>query len=331
MAGKLRGIKAIAHEAGVAISTVSCVLNNTGRISSQTRERVLSIAKKHNYEPSFVAQSLKSKRTRVIGIFVVNYVGEFYSQLISGIDQGLSEEGYEFVVCHGARAQRFLGEGFLDGVIIFDAIISNREIENLIVAGKAVLLLDRCAPTSKVSTFLLDSRTGVHAAMQHLLELQYTEIHCITGSLSTYYMQERMDAVQQFLRDHPELVIHWHSSSVEQSSGYRVVKSVYARAYKRPLVFFVFSDQTALGIYEYARNNNLEIGRDIMVVGFDGLSVGKYLAPALSSVSFDTVSWGRKAAHLLVHQLAQPDLTPTHEVLPTELFIGASSYRIANS
>jgi LacI family transcriptional regulator len=330
MAGKLKGIKAIAHEAGVAISTVSCVLNNTGRISSETRERVISIAQKHNYEPSFVAQSLKRKRTRVIGIFVVNYVGEFYSQLIAGIDKGLSEEGYEFVVCHGARAQRFLGEGFLDGVIIFDSIISNREVEGLVRAGKSVLLLDRGAPNSSVSTLLLDTQRGVHDAMHHFQTMGYHDLHCVTGSISSYYMQERIDAVQQFLSSNPQMVVHWHSSSVEVTSGYRVIKSIYARAYRRPLVFFVFSDQTALGIYEYARKNSLEIGKDIVLVGFDGLSICKHLEPNLSSVSFDTVHWGQQAASILVRQLASSQAQSVHETLPTQLVIGASSQRIAS-
>ncbi|NIZ18882.1 LacI family DNA-binding transcriptional regulator [Entomospira culicis] len=327
MKEKLRGIKAIAHEAGVAISTVSCVLNNTGRISVETRERILQIAKELNYEPSFVAQSLKRKRTRVVGLFISNEVSEFYSKLIRGINEGLSSEGYEFVVCHGAKAQRFLGEGFLDGVIVFDSIIGEREITQVASAGKPVLLLDRTISAKGVSTLLLDNMKGVADAMAHLVEQGHQEIHCVTGSLNQFYMEERMRAVRHFLQEHQSVVVHWHTSSLEEQSGYRVAKSIYVRAFRRPLVFFVFNDQTALGIYDYARRNDLEVGKDIIIVGCDGLSIGRYLYPHLSSVAFDIDLWGRRSASIMINQLLQIDSSPVRELFPMKLIVGASSLR----
>ena len=90
-------LKAIAEELNLSISTVSRALNNTGRVSEETRRMVMDSARKHNYTPNRVAQSLRKKRTNMVGLIVPD-IGDYFSQVIKGTESELSANGYSIIL-----------------------------------------------------------------------------------------------------------------------------------------------------------------------------------------------------------------------------------------
>lgn len=93
------GIKDIAQKAGVSISTVSYALNGSPKVTEETRARIQAIANELNYVPNMAARTLKRRQTNIIGVYLADYAGSFYGELLDGIKKGLELFGYEMIVC----------------------------------------------------------------------------------------------------------------------------------------------------------------------------------------------------------------------------------------
>ncbi|WDI36509.1 LacI family DNA-binding transcriptional regulator [Entomospira culicis] len=299
----LVGIKAIAQEAGVAISTVSCALNNTGNLSTATRERVLAIARRHHYQPSFVAKSLKRQQTGVIALLLASFDGEFYSDLIMGVESSLREAGLELMICHGSGAQRVLSEGLFDGLIILDGQFSNEMILRLVERGKKIVVLDRPFPHASVSQICLNNAQGCGFVWQDLMKLETERFICITGPLGNYDGDQRRLAIENLSREHA-LAVDWYEGNFSKESGYLVAKEIFGKVSSGLKVIFAFNDNMALGVYEYMREQSLFFGEDAVLIGFDGLQINQYLQPSLASIGYDRRFWGYQAGKSLLDLLA---------------------------
>ena len=137
------GIKDIAKTAGVSISTVSYALNGSNKVTEETRQRIEQIAAELNYVPNMAARTLKRQQTNIIAVYISDYGGSFYSELMEGIKQGLNAFDYEIIVCSGQKSHLFLPERMVDGGIILDWTFKNEEIINFADRGHPIVVLDR--------------------------------------------------------------------------------------------------------------------------------------------------------------------------------------------
>ena len=126
------GIKDIAKKAGVSISTVSYALNGSSKVTEETRTRIQAIAEELNYVPNMAARTLKRRQTNIIGVYLADYGGSFYGELLEGIKKGLALFDYEMIVCSGKKSHLFIPEKMVDGAIILDLI----EPLNIGISGK---------------------------------------------------------------------------------------------------------------------------------------------------------------------------------------------------
>ncbi|EHL2570966.1 LacI family DNA-binding transcriptional regulator, partial [Listeria monocytogenes] len=152
------GIKDIAKKAGVSISTVSYALNGSPKVTEKTRKRIMTIANELNYIPNMAARTLKTRETKIIGVYLTNYGGIFYGTLLEGLTQTLYKHGYELIACSGTKTHRFLPEKMIDGAIILDANFPSSEIINYANRGHKLVVLDRELTHENVSQVLLDNK-----------------------------------------------------------------------------------------------------------------------------------------------------------------------------
>lgn len=195
----MAGIKDIAKIAGVSISTVSYALNGSNKVTEETRKRIKAIADELNYVPNMAARTLKRQQTNIIGVYLVDYGGSFYGELLEGIKRGLAMYNYEMIVCSGNKSHLFIPEKMIDGAIILDFTFSSEEIIRFADRGHPIVVLDRKISHSNIRKVLLDNKGGATLAVEKMASLGTENVYVITGPKDGYDSTQRLEASQREL------------------------------------------------------------------------------------------------------------------------------------
>ena len=314
------GIKDIAKKAGVSISTVSYALNhNDDKISPKTKARILKIADEMNYVPNMAGRALKRKKTNIIGVYITSYSGYFYGSLLNGINETLRLNNYEMIVCSGKQTHIFIPERLIDGAIILDSNFKNKEINDYSQRGHALVVLDRQLTNPKISHILLDNQSGTEQATRDLINSAADHYYIFTGPKGNFDSEERRHYAQRIFSENnePFTVL---TGNFTKESGYQLCSKI---DFKDKVGIFCLNDEMAIGVYDYISETNLEIGKDVYVIGFDHTEISRYITPKLSTVDYSMYKWGEKAAMSIIKILE--DELIEHQVVDTVYIKGAST------
>lgn len=294
----MAGIQDIADKAGVSISTVSYALNGSKKVTEQTRARILKIAEELNYSPNLAGRMLKKQKNYIIGLYIHDFGGYFYSHMIDGVNQVLSKNKYEAIVASGGSNTRdFISQGLVDGAIILDSDFPDDVIQKYAAAGKPIVVMDRELTGKNIAHVLLDNERG---AKQAIAALNETDVDCfviVTGPENSHDSNERLDAALRAIGDRPVEVIH---SDFTVAGGRQAAKAI-ARISTKKLGIFALNDEMAIGLIEALPTE--KIGKTIHIVGFDNASVGEYLTPGLTTIDYSKHYWGNVAAETLIEMI----------------------------
>lgn len=292
-------IKDIAKRAGVSISTVSYALNGNPKVTEETAAKIIAIANELNYIPNAAARSLKKQETKIVGVFLTNYGGAFYGQLLQGMQEALSLKGYELIVCSGRESHRFLPERMIDGAIILDATFSSEELINFANRGHKLVVMDRELDHPNINQVLLDNKAGATLAIDYLVDKGHKKLYVVTGPNYTYDSNQRMYAARQAVKryghiQYAEIVGNFNKSAGEQAAE-QIIKE-----YTEPVAVFCLNDEMAIGVYDYIAKTNFRMGEHIHIIGFDNIAIAQYIQPRLATIDYSEQKWGAMAAeHLL--------------------------------
>lgn len=311
----MTGIKDIAEKAGVSISTVSYALNGSDKVSEKTRARIISIANELNYIPNMAGRTLKHQQTRIIGVYLADYGGSFYGELLAGIKQGLNMYHYEMIVCSGYRSQLFIPQKLVDGAIILDWTFKNNDIIKFADLGYQMIVLDRELNHPNVRKVLLDNQGGATLALLELIKHHPEKIFLVSGSKKAYDSNERLKAAKRELERY-QLKYEVVQGDFTESSGYKAAQSIYTHYDNKPLYIFSLNDEMAVGMYQFFKEKRLTIGKDINLVGFDNIEVSSFLQPRLTTVAYSQHRWGMIAAEKIL-QLVREEKVEDEKILTT--------------
>ncbi|MBH0165059.1 LacI family DNA-binding transcriptional regulator [Fictibacillus sp. 7GRE50] len=315
-------IKDIAKQAGVSISTVSYALNGSPKVTKETSARILAIAKELNYIPSAAARSLKKRETKIIGIYLTNYSGAFYGQLLQGMMETLSENGYELIVCSGKESHRFLPERMIDGAIILDATYETKELLSHAERGHKLVVMDRRMDHPNISQVLLDNKAGATLAIDYLAEKGHRKICVVKGPDISFDARQRLEAVQKAVQRYSHIEYIEIDGDFNKHSGEEAGKKIH-QDFTEPVGVFCLNDEMAIGMYNYFSRTNLRIGEDVHIIGFDNIEVSQYIQPRLATINYSKHKWGALASELLLN-LIQKKQGPEHERINVSLIEGDS-------
>lgn len=318
---KMVGIKDIAKEAHVSISTVSYALNGSTKVTEETRARIVKIADDLNYIPNRAGRNLRKKETNIIGVYLATYGGTFYGDLLEGIMGTAKENNYDMIVCSGGRSHLFLPERMIDGAIILDAGFSDNELIDYADRGHKIVVMDRKIEHENIRRILVDNRLGAETAIEALLEKPVSLVYLITGPPDSFDSRERLEAAIEKLTENDQSyeVIEGDFS---EASGQKIGKMIHEK-WTETVAVFSFNDEMAIGMYNYFKNTELKIGKDIRVIGFDNLLVSNYMEPRLASIAYSKHKWGSIAAQSLIDLIKEEPVE--NKVLKTTL-VKSQSY-----
>jgi LacI family transcriptional regulator len=323
-------IKDVALRAGVSIASVSRALNGTGVVTEQTRRRVQRAAKVLRYTPHQAARSLITRRTRTIGVLLPDIHGEYFSELIRGIDRAARASGMHLLVSssHGDADEASLAlqsmNGRVDGVLIMSPHVDAELIERSLPETLPTVLMNTPAHAGRAPAFLTDNYGGARAMVEHLRSLGYQHIAHITGPKSNYESAERLRGFRAALgraEAAKSLVVN---GNFTEESGYVAGREI-AAASPRPDAVFAGNDMMAIGCLFALTEAGLRVPQDIALAGFDDIPIARFVTPPLTTVRAQTTELGRQALEELVRGIEDSSSAQrVQHLLTTQLVVRAS-------
>jgi LacI family transcriptional regulator len=325
-------IKDVAREAGVSVASVSRALNGTGEVTDEIRRRVETAAKRLKYVPDRAAQMLITRSTRTIGVLLPDLHGEFFSELIRGIDAAARSRGLHLLVSssHGNVQEAAVAlksmMGRVDGVLVMSPHVDGRVLRRILprsIPGVLMNTHDRRASLTSVS---IDNFGGAFAVTEHLLRQGYGRIAHVAGPDGNFDAQERLRGYQEALAQHAHRKWEWLvRGEFTEESGYRAAREILALS-ERPDAVFAANDAMALGCLFAFNEANVRVPRDVALAGFDDIPIARFVTPPLTTVRVNTSELGARALDRLAVEIEQGGAARrSGEVLATELVVRAST------
>ncbi|MBT4290027.1 MAG: LacI family DNA-binding transcriptional regulator [Deltaproteobacteria bacterium] len=327
----------IAKELKISPSTVSRALRDHPDISKATKERVINVAKRLDYFPDSLAQGLKKRRTNTIGIIVPEIRHNFFASAISGIEDVTYKSDFTIMVCQS-------NEDYEREVINLRAMVSNRvagllvslaqntvDISHFDILQKRsipVVFFDRSSEKINQNQVVVDDYQGAFDAVSHLIARGYQKIAHIRGPENISIGRDRyrgyLDALtKQGIPVNEKYIVN---GGFRQDDGSIAIRKLLETS-PIPDAVFAVNDPVAIGAYIVLKERNIQIPKEMALVGFSNDPVSALLEPALTTVSQPIYDIGKTAAKMLLEQIDNGEQTqkPIVKIYKTELIVRQSS------
>ena len=333
-------IKDIAKESGYAVGTVSRVLNNHPDVSEKARKTIMAVVEKHHFKLNSNAKHLKQQASSGIAIIVKGSQNMLFASIVERLQRLISEKKYaSFIYYIGEeeneveRAERVCLERHPLGILFlgsdlefFKERFDRLEIPCVLVTNSAAELgFDNL---SSVST---DDEAGAQAAVEHLLKLGHRNIGILGGYMEkshaahTRYKGCEKAFAEQGIKLEPGR--QYRSAFFSMEEGYHAMEQLFEQMPDLTAVF-AMADVLAVGAIRAIRDRGLRVPEDVSVMGFDGIELGNYLSPRLTTVRQARERIADRSLEILLSDIAG-ERPAVHELLPFDIVEGESAAKIA--
>ncbi len=326
-------IRDVARAARVSVATVSRALNDSGPVHDDTRRRVRDAADNLRFTPHGGARSLITSRTNTLGVLLPDLYGEFFSEVIRGIDRSAQRAGYQLLLSsarnahdevHGAFRAMY---GRVDGLVLMAPDVELAELFAQHRDGTPIVFINSPVTSDDARLITIDNHGGAYEMVKHLVRKGHRRIAIIRGAESNHDAAERLRGYRGALDDgglsrDPRLELE---GDFTEAAGYHAARGAL-KLQPRPTAIFAANDAMAIGALSALREDGVAVPGEIAVAGFDDIPIARYVSPPLSSVHVPIAQLGERAMDLLLGAIAGPDDSAARRVvLPTTLVIRESS------
>ncbi len=331
-------INDIARALNISKSTVSRALRDNHDVSLETKRKVLEYASGHDYQPDFMARSLRSKTTQTIGVIVPAYNIPFYSIAICGIQDYAMKQGYNVMVCHSSEQYEVekrnvdaLLAANVEGIIISVARNTelNEHIYKLKRKGLPLVMFNRVIEEFKAAKVVVDDYYGAREMVKYLIKTGCKRIAHISGprniALSLNRKQGYLDALEEAGIEADPLMVVEADFTIE--SGLKGMAALFQQNRTIDGLFCV-CDAVAFGAMKVIKRKGFRIPADISVAGFTDEPMCEMIEPTLTTVRQPIYEIGESASRLLFSQLKDSNIPTEICVLNTELEIRESTKKL---
>ena len=334
-------IRDIARIAGVGVSTVSRVINNHPDVKEQTRERVLEIIRENNYIPNNSARNLKKNNTKNIGVLIKGVFNPFFSEMLDLISKRISKAGYSMILEHHdylsddemSNLISIIKEKRLQGVICLGGNfteVKNDDFDEINVPVVLTSINHKYGKElSNFSSVSIDNEKSAYSATKYLIDCGHKNIAIILGDEYDIGISYRREAgYLKALND----------NGIQFNKEYRILGNYnYRGAYDKTIKFledhnevtaiFAISDIMAVGCAKAIKDKGLVVGKDISIMGFDGMDISEFYNPTITTIIQPKVEMAKISVDLLLDLMANKTENK-HIILNTELIIRESTNSI---
>jgi LacI family transcriptional regulator len=331
----------VARLAGVSTATVSRVVHGQDRVRESTRTRVRQAIEELGYVPDGAAQSLSRRRKDVIGLVCVEREVDhidienvgllYYDEVLRGVEACIRQQNWSLLITfmQGDRpdfSRMDALSGKVDGILIGEGFVASSIIERL--AARVPVVVIAGTPGERAADVVAaDNFSGSAAIITHLIAGHgKRRLFHLDGPPNSPDAGERRRALEYVLRGHPECQLVGSAQGIlSVRSGELAGENLLARyGSALPDAVVCANDQMAIGVLRAFAAGGVRVPEDVAVVGFDDIALGSLYDPTLTTVHQPMRMLGERACTRLLDRIADPDLSPAAELLPTELVLRAS-------
>lgn len=325
-------MKDIARIAGVSLSTVSHVVNNSRFVSEEITQRVQQVIKDLDYKPSLVARSLKIKETNTIGMLVTASSNPFFSEVVRHVERYCERHNYHLIVVNtegnSQRLKQHLERLLLkqvDGLLLMCSEPKDLESNLIESITLPVVIIDWWQDPLNADIIHENSELGGYLATKSLIDAGYSDIAVITGELTKPLTQDRLKGYKRAVQENnlqinPDWIVESH---FDYQGGIDAMNHLLSLD-KRPNAIFAMSDSIAIGVYQSAWKAGLSIPKDIAVMGYDNIELAQYLSPPLSTIHQPKARLAKYAVERLVARIRDPHKKIENIQLTPEIVLRSS-------
>lgn len=329
-------LKEVAQLAGVSITTVSRVMNDSGKVNPDTLQRVQRAMRKLGYQPNRVAQRLRTTKgqSKMLGLIIPDIQNQFYSSIVRGIEDVAYDKNYAVILCNSdenPNKERFyldvLQSESVDGVILPPIHQHGKVVEGLIESGVPVVCVDRKLVRERVDTVVINNEKGGYMAVEHFIALGHKRIAILSSSPQFSSFEERQRGYEQALADHglevdPKLI---KEGDPRSSGNARELTKELLALEDAPTAIFATNNLMTLGLLEAVNEAKLKIPGDISAIGFDDMPWAKAVTPPLTVIRQPGYEMGRRAAELMFQRIADPMREQVQIIMEPDIIVREST------
>ncbi len=333
-------IKDIARALDLSYSTVSRALKDSYKISEATRRLVQEYAAIHHYRPNLMAQGLKNRRSRCIGVVLCNIPNVFFSEVISGIESVAYNNDYLLIITQSQESydrevrnvQNLAGRA-VDGLLVSLSTESDnlQHLIQLHEQGLPIVFFDRVTDLLPTHRVVADNRGGAYEATRHLTQAGYKKIAHITSSPCVSITIERREGYEQALQEagfpiHEPYIKYCKHGGMVPEEIEQAMDQLFSLPHP-PDALFCASDRLTMGCYAILRRQGQPISESVGIAGFSNFNSADLFCPSLTTIRQPAFEMGRAAAELLIDLIERkvPPSGFTKKVFPTQLNIRDST------
>jgi LacI family transcriptional regulator len=324
--GQPISLRTLGEYLNLSPATISLVLNNAPGVRSipqETRDRVIEAAAKFDYRPSFYARSLRKRQTYTVGVLVPELSDHYATEVLSGVEELLIEEGYFYLTASHRRKPdlieeypRLLMDRSVEGFIVIDTVMEKSlNVPVVVVAGHRKI--------EGVTNVVLDQRRAAELALRHLYQLGHRKIAFMRGGSHSSDADDRWNCLMTVARElklavPAELTVQLKLRISTPELGFEPANELILRG-EDFTALVCYNDISAIGAIRALMNHGLRVPEDISVVGFDDIESAAFHNPSLTTIRQPLTQMGTVAARILLQrirgQATFPDIVPIHPEL----------------
>lgn len=333
-------IKDIANVLGITPSAVSKALNDHPRISKETKLAVKQIAENLNYQPNHLASALRKGKSNLVGVIVPRTNSHFFSSVLENIEKVLNKEGYNVIITQSNESYKKECQNIdtllhtqVDGIIasLANETVDFSQFEKIKKKGIPLILYDRGDNDIDVDYIGIDDYDMSHMVVEHLVKQNCKRIAHIGGYRHTRIFKNRIlgfiDALKKYnLPLEDELILE---GDLTLNDGRKSMEKLLSLP-NRPDAVFAASDYAALGALQIMQEQQIEVPKDIALVGFSNEPFTSLVKPSITTINQHSSKIGKIAAETFVKRVNQINWKPklTKNILKSELIVRESSKRV---
>lgn len=330
-------IKDVAKKAGVSISTVSRVINDSKPVSNEIRQRVLEVIRETGYTPNPVARSLVMKKSQLIGVVVPNISNLFIGEMLSGVEEIGKMYGYDMLLCNSygeleqeIRYLNLLKAKQVEGIVFMTWKLQEELVEYLSDIDVPIVLINRNTSSLNIPSVSIDNYGATYEMTNYLIDQGHQRIALIRNNKDKdAFGFDQFRGYKKSLEDHglavDEKLVGYGNYKLEDC--YKIVEG-FIEEKILPSAIFATSDLMAIGAINCLLDFGYRVPEDVSVVGYNDIKLASVYRPKLTTIHQPIYDIGAVATRMIIKIINKEEIEHNIVVLPHQLIIRGSSMKL---
>ena len=308
----------LAEMAGVSTATVSRVINNTGRVDKEKKEKILELIDRYDYRPNQIAKALQASRSNTVGFVVPHINSPYYARIFYETEIAAKKKGYTILLCNSVRAIVFMG-GRLD-----DINIDKKYLEELEKINKKIPII-ACVDVAELNCVQVyqEQKLSSKKLLEHLSKEGYNDVALLGGFGNVRTTAERRNEIIESAEKYGIKIRKKIIESDYSVKGGNIAMQQLLKCGKMPEAIICINDLVAIGALSETYKNNIKVPEDIAISGYDGLDISSFVYPGITTVACNFKEYAETIVNI-INNIESVEKN-TRKSISTELIIRGST------